>query len=390
MSLFRAATAVAFPVPVATAAARRPFPAAPELATRPPAESLRCIGVDAGRIIAALATTWLHTVSSEELAISKELCRFGTCFFCAVAAAFLVFSLRRRHDQPYGPYVRRRFHRLYLAFLVWSAIYLVARLAKHLVLGSNQPIELRWGDLLLAGPAQQTWFLPFLFLITLICFPLVRWAVVSEARRKLVGILTLTLGGAILVTPQSDLSAIFPSLDPWLASQGLDYFFERVWARSPAFLLGLSGALLLPDAAARAALAPVGSPNRKALALAALAFAAFCAFLSAAFFSSDPSLAELRRLSNTTAGLALVVFALGGWNASGLARLNLSALAPIAFGIFLAHALIIETAQSLLARAGVPNVWQTDVAVFIAAVLGSAALTLLIQSSRRTRWLIPT
>ncbi len=390
MSLFRATTAVAFPGPVPAAAARPAFPATPELAARPAAgQPPRSIGVDAGRIIAALATTWLHTVSSAELAISKELCRFGTCFFCAVAAAFLVLSLRRRQDQPYRPYVRRRFHRLYLAFLVWSGIYLAARLAKHYALGSDQPLQIRWGDLLLAGPAQQTWFLPFLFLITLASFPLIRWAVVSEARRKLVAIFTLTLGGAILVTPQSDLSAAFPALDPWLAGQGLDYFFNRVWARSPAFLLGLSGALLLSDSAARAALSPFGSPNRKAVALAALALAFFCAFLSAAFFA-DPAHTELRRLSNTTAGLALVVFALGGWNATGLARLNLSALAPIAFGIFLAHTLIIEAAQSIMARVGIPNVWQTDVAVFIAAVLGSAALTLLIQSSRRTRWLIPT
>src|SRR5215475_11496684 len=99
------------------------------------ADPSRVRGLDGARIIASLATVLYHSISppgssgagptAERWGNAGEALRFAVAYFSMAAALFLVGSLRRNPDRPYGAYAVSRFRRLYLPFLGWSVIFLV-------------------------------------------------------------------------------------------------------------------------------------------------------------------------------------------------------------------------------------------------------------------------
>src|SRR5262245_5376228 len=103
---------------------------APQAAT---ASAGRMIGLDAARLVAAIAIVWLHTPESPPLAHLSVLSSFAVPFFVFTAVLLNLQSLRRNPDRPLGAYVVSRFNRIYVPFFVWSLLYFAFRDLKHIV-----------------------------------------------------------------------------------------------------------------------------------------------------------------------------------------------------------------------------------------------------------------
>jgi surface polysaccharide O-acyltransferase-like enzyme len=359
----------------------------------------RMIGVDAARLVAALGATWLHTADSVELKWTSEFGRFATCFFASMAAVLLVMSLRRRPEQAYGPYILRRFSKLYLAFLVWNVIYLMARLGKHWMaerLGHSAPpgpegahFEILWGHVALSGFAHQLWFLPFLVICSIAAFPLVR-AVARSDRARLgtaagLGVFSVVM----LAIPEWRIVEWFPQFHAWLKAEGLDYFFNRFWFRLPAFTAGLSVALATGDVWLAALQRPAAGRRRHVFAAVCL-LATLSASCLSALYLSDPTswLYDYRRVNNTIAGLLLVGFALGSWGGVRFLE-RLSPLARYAFGIYLTHVLFGEAMDTIWVLLKQQPTWWWDLITYAVALSAGLMATWLLTRSRFTAWLIP-
>jgi fucose 4-O-acetylase-like acetyltransferase len=133
------------------------------------AQSRRNPTLDAARVLAAMGLVWIHTTQSS-LSRFHILGRFGTSFFILAAIFFIFHPLGSSPRLSYGAYALKRFRRLYIPFAAWSLIYLLARDLKRILI--HEPaVTLHWSRLF-AGTSMQFWFLPFIFIACLICFPL--------------------------------------------------------------------------------------------------------------------------------------------------------------------------------------------------------------------------
>src|SRR5258706_4413077 len=132
-------------------------------------KSARNPSLDAARVFAALGLVWVHATQSS-LSRFHVLGRFGTSFFILAAVFFLFHPLGSSPRPTFGAYALKRFRRLYIPFAAWSLIYLLVRDVKRLLI--HEPAVTLYWSRLVAGTSMQFWFLPFIFIACLICFPL--------------------------------------------------------------------------------------------------------------------------------------------------------------------------------------------------------------------------
>jgi len=362
----------------------RPITANPNAAPIGTADA-RIEGVDAIRMFAAIGAAWLHTAQSDELAHTGEYGRFAVPVFNTIAAYFLVRSIRRKPDRHYLPYLRVRLAKLYLPFLAWGAIYLFARWAKSTVTGS--PLKPVRPGVLLEGPSHQLWYLPFVLICCAIGFPVARWALEARWRQWAValacGIVCLVMG----------LSKI-PDFHEPLSKVGLDYFWNRVWYRTPSFLSGFAMAMVVGHRSSAWDVVAVDRGHKRQIVGAACFIAATCFVIAGVNFPNidlgGGTIIEIRSTWYTCSGLFFVASAFGGWENRGTRFL--SELRYYAFGVFLAHTLFIEGAQAAFERYApeIAKTWPLDIGIYIFAITGSIALTAIIHASKWFRWMIPS
>jgi len=152
----------------------------------------RVAGIEQLRIAAAIGIVWFHT----------EGASYRTIGYAGLPVFLLVFfSLITLRDsaRPAAYFLRRRWNRLLRPWLFWSAVYGFCRLSKALY--AANPTEL-WETLsfqtLLAGTSIHLWYLPYAFVSGLLIFEVNRRTrenshVVAAAAAATVGILTLTV-----------------------------------------------------------------------------------------------------------------------------------------------------------------------------------------------------
>lgn len=141
----------------------------PATATLPKQPELPFPGIDCFRIVAAYAVVVLHFWHS--LGGPRDLSwlvRVRDCalpFFILAMVFFLTRGLRKRPERDYGEFAARRFLRLGLPFLAWSALYgLFVQLLPWL----------QWPRFTLVGSllgGSHLWFLAFMVLVSLALFP---------------------------------------------------------------------------------------------------------------------------------------------------------------------------------------------------------------------------
>jgi len=354
MSTLSVDVPVLSPAEESRAAVAAPALAAPQLAAE------RNPTLDAARVFAALAIVWLHTIESGTLAHSTVLSRFGTPFF-VFASIFFLLRPSSKIRQSFGAYAIDRFRRLYIPFLFWSVVFLVIRDGKRLLTG--QPMLEMVPVRLFIGTALHFWFLPFIFLAGLLCFPL------RNALPKLGGLKFLVAAICILI-------GIAISLLPTPSSSGRsEYLFRAIYniqCFSPAVFWGVAFAIVYQGLPRKVTSSPW---------LAILGLTITTASIGVMWMTS------LHPIGRNLAGM--------GWLMLALLPLQLSSvkwLAPIgrnSFGIYLVHPLFIEGLQWAARSAGQAPRWWLDVLTVLAAFLGSYLLTRLMRSSRWTAWTIP-
>lgn len=325
-------------------------------------------GLDAGRVVAALGTIWIHTGLDPDFASSSALGRFAVPFFCILAGFFLVKALQGRWAGRAAGYVATRAGRLYVPFLVWTLIFAGLRLGVEHTIGANFPLELGL-QTPLVGTMYHLWFLPFLALATALGAPLVVWALRSPARTRWTGVAFLAAGTALALK--------VPSFD---SGSGLSlwYFIDRSLHRLPGFLwgvgLGLSwGTDLL-------------AYRRRVDRLGVMRLVAPAAVLAACLgyywaMGRTPIAANLAGLA-----FAMVCLRLGE---TGAAR-RLAVLAPLSFGVYLLHPLFASALHRVMSHytPTLPDAAQHLIAFAVVAPASVAAVWGL-SRTRVGKWLVP-
>ena len=259
-------------------------------------------------------------------------------------------------------YGRSRVLRIYVPFLAWSGIYLAFKGVKALVL-PGEPNDFPGVELLWLGSFYHLWFMPFVFLLTLVVFGLAR-AVAAGARpgRSAVGetavlVLAVLAGWQLALLP-ADRSAQSVGFGQLV----LDALPSAAWAL----------ALAIPYCRGR-----VGWLRHRGVSLTCLAVAVALTVLLCGVGRS--------RLLENLSGVALLAFALGDW--SGLWIERIARLGPLAYGIYLSHLLLIKTLEAIGPKLGLSPSLATSLAIFVLAAAGSTLLAWLLSRTRWTRWL---
>ncbi|MDB5321809.1 MAG: hypothetical protein JWN40_3440 [Phycisphaerales bacterium] len=329
------------------------------------ASAPRYLFLDVARLLAAIAIAWEHTPESPSLVRTSYLGGFAVPFF-TLGAVFLLFEgMRREPARAPLAYARARFYRLYLPLLVWSLIYILARDLKGLVL--HRPLVTPNLGMFLTGAAHHMWFLPFLFILSLVLFWPARW--LSRARsgtRIGVAIFSAAIGVVIGCLP-------FPDVYHMITEEHVAFFLDRAAAAAPAIFLGAALGAIYP-------LIPSRLLRNTAMALLGLAICVACIAVG--------YLTHTRRVGfENAAGAGFFLFGLAPWEGAMIGRT--ATWGKMAFGFYLVHVLFIEGIQAAAVRAHIQPSAGLDVAVFVGTVAGTLPLVRLLSRARLTRWLIP-
>lgn len=327
-----------------------PQPAAPPASTR---KQPRRVMFDCLRLLAAVAIVWLHTPRSQELAGTGVVGRFAVPFFVFATIFFIWQGLVDKPGQKLRPYIRSRFVRIYLPFLAWSVVYLAFKAAKSMAL-PNQPNDFPGIEFLWSGSFYHLWFLPFIFVVSLVVFALGKQIVERPTVEVATAILCLAAGEGVALAPSP------------LGGQ-----FELAWNALPAVFWGITLAVAYHRGGAQ------WMQSRAATVLGL--FVALCSIVWLCYQGRN-SLAE------NLAGAGCTLVALAPESMAWLQRVG--ALGPLAYGIYLSHLLFIKSAEAVLNKLGIAATPLVDVGVFLLAVVGSTALAWALSRWKLTRWLV--
>jgi surface polysaccharide O-acyltransferase-like enzyme len=324
-----------------------------------PQRHARFAAVDLAKLAAAAAVVWIHVINCDESRALLPLCRFAVPFFTC-AAVYFVLQKIESGQIPFATYCLQRARRLYVPFMLWSAVYLAARVIKHKVLGFGSPIVFS-GAVLLNGTAHHLWFLPFICLVSVVAYGLARvFPLPRPERRKrwAAGFLVAGLALAFIPCPVPFRSPGFP----------VSYFIDHAWEAIPAAFFGITLFLLLsvqqPGHGIRWGVLAVG----------------MTLMLSEFIIQGEP-------VSANVTGACLLFFTVTQQN-----RRWMHAVWPwaqLAFAIYLVHVLFVEALQSVAIRFGTIRSLSTDLSVWALSLLVSAIAAKAFLRSNYLSWAVP-
>jgi fucose 4-O-acetylase-like acetyltransferase len=317
--------------------------------------------MDAARFVAAVCVVFIHGVESHELAPFKLIGTFSVPFYLFAALYFQARSLRRSPELDFCTYAWRRVRRLYVPFLAWSAVYVVAINLKHVLLvHSGWSAPAFWE--LWAGPAEHLYFLPQLLIVTLLSAALHRAFGARRAARWAVITLALAAGAVMAVVPRPD----------WLNYvRGEGYFFDQAWRSLPSALLGLGLAWAL------------GSLRDAVVLNGLIGFGG--AALTAAMVVTQIRYGY-SRLERTLSGMGWMLAALAVWRGPWVTWL--AKAGRRSYGVYLSHVLVIQGVQAVAHWAGAPTSVGLDVVVIACGVVGAYAIATGLGRWRGTAWMV--
>jgi peptidoglycan/LPS O-acetylase OafA/YrhL len=318
--------------------------------------------LDAARLSAALGLIWIHTTFSP----FHILGRFGTSFFVLAAIFFMFHPLGSSPRPAYGTYVWKRFRRLYIPFAAWSLIYFIIREVKRLIF--HEPLlDVGWGRFV-AGTSMQFWFLPFILLACILCFPL---APIFErmGKKKLLLLPPIIAAGAwIALAPRPQLG---------IRDEVAKYFVNSAWTFAPSVFWALALAIVYP-------LLPARLRQSRWLAVLGLGLTASCIYY---LWTIRQAVDPLPSLPRTLAGVGWLLVALVPLRSRVV--LLVAPLGKYSYGIYLVHALFVASLHSVFKSFHITSTAWLDILVVAAAFTASAWLTVALRKHRWTSWLVP-
>jgi peptidoglycan/LPS O-acetylase OafA/YrhL len=213
--------------------------------------------------------------------------------------------------------------------------------------------------MLWTGTAQHLWFLPFIFIATVVLFLLLRAVGPSRPAQWACAVAALGAGVALLVFP-----------DPFAGAHE-DYLWMQAWTTTPALLWGV--ALALGTQGRGLAWLQRGRWAAAALALGVIGLGCLGIGLGAAEYN--------------LAGVLVLAACLGPWD--GPIVHTLGRLGRLAFGIYLVHLLFLLGTRVLIQKGLHVSGLGMSVGAFLLAVACSIPAAWALTQSRWTRWLAP-
>lgn len=330
-----------------------------ESPARKPAQGAYFPLFDLLRFAAAVGIIWIHAtldVPSPRAHDSAWLARSAVPFFTCGAVLFAITSWARNPERRFGSYLLSRILRLYVPFLVWSAIYLALKHKSHDPSRVNPGWRVLWD-----GGAYHLWFLPFILVVTVAFAPL---AGLMRRRETAVALgVAAVLAGCLI--------ALLPS--PFRYMAGRADILYLGWRALPASLWAIPLAAL---ALSRRA----DELRSRAVAATGAALAIGCTF--ALLFAGPHPLLQ------NAAGFGLVLVGLCACDASTPLFARLAKLGKLAMGVYLVHLLFIGACRSLAARHGGSATLGFAAWATVVALVCSAAVTWLLLRVKWLRWLV--
>lgn len=336
-------------------AAERPIPNA--VVSNPPPSGDRLESLDAIRCLAALGIIWVHAIDSTALADFKVLGRFGVPFYLCAAVLLLMRSFRRDPQKRIDLYLGVRAQRLLIPFLAWNFLFLGMRAAAP----GGSALEIH-PYLLLSGSLIHLWFLPFLFMVTVVATIVAKASVGSIRRRILLSLMFASLSVLLMLHTRPT----------WMDLTGPEgFFFAQAWKSLPEATMALAVALIVPwKVTSRRWLVLMGIVGTVLLVGA----------MSQQYLEGENR--AMRSLSGV--GLLMLAFAPLPRSAGTIASL----VGRHAFGIYLTHQFFIEVLRFAAYRSGVTPSAGFDVFTFMFTVVGSVLLTVTLARFCSTAWLV--
>jgi peptidoglycan/LPS O-acetylase OafA/YrhL len=318
--------------------------------------------IDVIRLIAAVSIVYVHAVRSPALDASRNLFRFAVPFYLFASFYFQSLSLRKRTDRTLGQYIAGRFKRLYVPYLAWSVIYLVARDIRRKVTLHIGPARLEPG-LLWRGVEYHLWFLPYL-LAGSIFLAVVHWMTLRQDRRwRWPLIIAATAAGFAFAYAHMPAN--------W--DQTFDnptYAYVQFWRAMPTMCWALGFAWLMTAG-------PVVYSVSSSLGLVGVVLAVLC--------SVKQMLQGIELIPRALSGLGCMLAALAPWNTVIVP--SLAKIGRLSYGIYLCHVLISEFVRNAAFHFHLPDSVQVDMVVFVCTLLGSISVVLGLARSPKTAWL---
>ena len=311
--------------------------------------------MNAVRVWATYCIVWIHTPRSADLIPTTVWARFAVPFFVAAAVFFVVRSGLRAQRATWLAYGVTRFQRIYVPFLAWSGIYLLFKCVK-LVISPDQPNEFPGFEIFLVGSAFHLWFLPFILAVSLAVYA-VTYSIASRHEWD-----------AIVVYGAACLGLLICALGPLRPEacgmpNGVAYMLFSLPAVPWSFALSLIYA--------RGGWSAISRPGFSMIAL-----------LSTVMIMIALARVERSLTLENLAGMGAFLVALTAARIPGVATLE--KLAPLTYGVYLSHLLVIKVCETTAATLRWPPTPLLDIATYGLAVVGSTLITLALM---RTRWL---
>jgi peptidoglycan/LPS O-acetylase OafA/YrhL len=326
-----------------------------------PGPSSRFEAIDAARFVAIWCVIFIHSIESSVLAPYGLVGTFPVPFYLFISLYLQFRSLGQKPGLDVCAYAARRTRRLYVPFLVWSAIYLVARNLKHVLLAHEGWVTPDYYHLWL-GTAHHLYFLPMLLVVSVLATAVHRACGGSRVARWTVIVAALVAGVVLAVAPRPD----------WLNyARGEGYFFLQGWRCLPSMLLALGLAW------------GCASLGREVVVTGLVGL--FGAALTVAMVGLQIRYGY-SRAERTLSGLGWMLAALAAWRGPWVHWL--ARAGRHSYGMYLSHVLVIEGVQAVAHRAGLGSSVGLDVATIVCGGLGAWALAAGLGRYRRLAWLV--
>ncbi len=309
------------------------------------------VGLDIVRAVSAAAIVYLHSVGGTTLDHTSPFTRYAVPFFTASAVYLAFNSAQSKTGRPLPTYIKQRFLRIYIPFLVWTGIYLVIRQFGSMFASTNPPsLKLR---IFWTGSSHQLWFLPFILVVTIATYWSSRWIIHKR----------FFIGAAILMAMLGIVTSVVGHEQSW----SLGYTAALSYQTLPAACWTLTFMCVWAGYAKAWRL-----DRRVVLYISATGFIAILTWLqiNGRFFF----------LENISGLLALGIALTFG---KMRVREGLLAIGGFAYGIYLAHVLFIEGIQDILTLLRIQETAWWTLSIFVFSLLACLALCWVLS---RFRW----